>query len=197
MSAEHRAGVDEVGRGTLAGPVIAAAVILNPKEIPAGLNDSKLLSSQRREYLNAILCETALAWAIGRAEVHEIDTLNIFQATLLAMQRAVEGLALKPHSIIVDGTHAPRVMMPAKTVIRGDQLIAEISAASIIAKVCRDAEMVAYAEQYPEYGFDQHKGYGTKQHLLALQTHGPCRIHRQSFAPVRLSAAKVSAYDES
>lgn len=183
------AGVDEVGRGPLAGPVLAAAVILNPQEKIIGLADSKILSAKKREQLFPVIQEKCFAWAIGRAEVEEIDTINIFQATLLAMQRAIEALPIQPHKILVDGTHCPKCkfVCDMEAIINGDALIPSISAASIIAKVTRDKIMADYDLHYPEFGFAAHKGYGTKQHLTALKKHGPCPIHRHSFAPVKNS----------
>lgn len=179
------AGVDEVGRGPLAGPVVAAAVILNPECNIPGLCDSKQLRVKRRQDLCLQIKQVAIAWAVGRAEVAEIDTLNIHHASLLAMQRAVAGLAIKPHKVQFDGKFYPKVAYPAEAVIRGDQKILSISAASIIAKVTRDREMLGWHQNYPEYGFDHHMGYGTKQHLTALRTHGLTPLHRRSFAPVR------------
>ncbi|MES2998817.1 MAG: ribonuclease HII [Pseudomonadota bacterium] len=178
------AGVDEAGRGPLAGPLIAAAVILNSKSKIDGLSDSKLLTPKKREYLAGKIQESAKAWSIGRAEVEEIDRINIFQATLLAMQRAVLALALIPSFVLVDGKHCPQLSCPSQAIIKGDQKIAEISAASILAKVHRDAEMRILDMQYPGYGFAQHKGYGTVYHLQALKRLGPVAIHRRSFAPV-------------
>ncbi|OGT08754.1 MAG: ribonuclease HII, partial [Gammaproteobacteria bacterium GWE2_37_16] len=180
------AGVDEAGRGPLAGPVFAAAVILNPLRPIDGLMDSKMLSEKRREALFPIIQENALAFAISRAEVEEIDELNILQATLLAMQRAICALSLLPEHILVDGDHLPKIPHNAETVINGDQLVPSIGAASILAKVSRDRVMFKYAEIYPQYGFDGHKGYGTKKHLVALKQFGASPIHRLSFAPVRL-----------
>lgn len=179
------AGVDEVGRGPLAGPVVAAAVILNRNAVIEGLKDSKQLSAAKRQYLSNEIHQKALAVAIGRAEVNEIDRLNILQASLLAMQRAVAALALAPTLVLVDGNRSPKWVYRSHAIIRGDQLIDSISAASIVAKVYRDQEMVQYHEQFPQYGFNQHMGYGTAMHLQALRQHGPCAIHRQSFAPVR------------
>lgn len=178
------AGVDEVGRGPLAGPVVAAAVILDPKNKIDGLADSKLLTAKKREYLAYKIKESAKAWAIGRAEVEDIDRINIFQASLLAMQRAVLALTLLPTLVLIDGKHCPKLNCPSQAIIKGDQKIAEISAASIIAKVYRDAEMCRLDSHYPDYGFAQHKGYGTAQHLQALKVRGPVSIHRRSFAPV-------------
>lgn len=179
------AGVDEVGRGPLAGPVVAAAVILNRNAVIEGLKDSKQLSAVKRQHLSNEIHQKALAVAIGRAEVNEIDSLNILQASLLAMQRAVAALALTPTLVLVDGNRSPKWVYRSHAIIRGDQLIDSISAASIVAKVYRDQEMAQYHEQFPQYGFNQHMGYGTAMHLQALKQHGPCAIHRQSFAPVR------------
>jgi len=176
------AGVDEVGRGPLAGPVIAAAVILNPEYFIDNLKDSKLLSHKKREYLSEQIKTYSLAWAIGRAEVEEIDEINIFQASLLAMKRAVEKLSILPEFVVVDGTHCPKINIPSKAIIRGDQLIPAISAASIIAKVTRDAEMVEYDKHYPGYDFSSHKGYGTKKHAEVLRKLGLSPIHRRSFS---------------
>ena len=178
------AGVDDVGRGPLAGPVLAAAVILNPNKRIRGLGDSKQLSEKQREKLFPIIQERSLAFAIGRAEVAEIDTLNIFHAGLLAMKRAIEALSVSPEHVLIDGTHCPELICTAEAIVKGDQKIPAISAASIIAKVTRDREMVVLDEQYPGYGFAEHKGYSTKQHLEALRRLGPCAIHRHSFAPV-------------
>jgi ribonuclease HII len=180
-------GVDEVGRGPLAGPVVAAAVVLDPCRPIRGLADSKILSSPKRQELFEEIKKYCIAWAIGRAEVHEIDTLNILQASLLAMQRAVEKLPNLPHIALalVDGLHCPVFPFPAWAIIKGDSLIASISAASIMAKVTRDEEMVRMDLKYPGYGFAQHKGYPTRQHCEALKTLGVTPIHRQSFGPVR------------
>lgn len=180
------AGVDEAGRGPLAGPVFAAAVILNPIRPICGLMDSKMLSEKRREALFPIIQENALAFAISRAEVEEIDELNILQATLLAMRRAICALSLVPEHVLIDGDHLPKISHNAETVINGDQLIPTISAASILAKVSRDRVMLEYAKIYPQYGFAEHKGYGTKKHLVALKQFGASPIHRMSFAPVRM-----------
>ena len=184
MDSELIAGVDEVGRGPLAGPVIAAAVILNPEYPVEGLRDSKQLSKKRREYLAEIIKEHALAWALGRAEPEEIDRINILQASLVAMQRAVEGLAIKPDRVLVDGNHAPKLAYPTEAIIKGDQKISSISAASILAKVVRDAEMTQLDQAFPGYGFAQHSGYPTKQHIAALSLLGICQHHRKSFRPV-------------
>lgn len=180
------AGVDEAGRGPLAGPVVAAAVILHPQRPITGLADSKSLNGKRREALDARIRSEALAWSLGRAEVEEIDTLNILQATLLAMQRAVAGLSVLPQYVLVDGNRCPRLACPAQAVVRGDQSVPEICAASIIAKVARDREMIELEARYPGYGFAVHKGYGTALHLEALRKHGPTAVHRRSFAPVRV-----------
>lgn len=178
------AGVDEAGRGPLAGPVIAAAVILDPSKPIEGLADSKLLTPKQREALFDLIQERALAWAVGRAEVDEIDRINILQATLLAMQRAVMKLRIVPDIALVDGNQKPKLLCEVRTIIKGDQLEPAISAASIIAKVTRDHEMQLLDKAFPHYGFAQHKGYGTASHLDALRQHGPCVIHRRSFAPV-------------
>ena len=179
------AGVDEVGRGPLAGPVVAAAVILDPSYDIEGLADSKKLTSKRREILCEIIKDKCIAWAIGSASVEEIDQINILQASLLAMQRAIENLSVKPTHVQVDGQSIPKIIYSAESVINGDNLVPAISAASIVAKVVRDSQMVEYDEIYPGYGFGKHKGYGTRQHLLALKEHGVTPIHRRSFAPVR------------
>ncbi|MCK4609040.1 MAG: ribonuclease HII [Gammaproteobacteria bacterium] len=178
------AGVDEVGRGPLAGPVVAAAVILDHAKLVAGIADSKALSHKRREELFPLIQQATIAWAIGRAEVAEIDELNILQASLLAMKRAVEKLPIQPDQVLVDGTHCPDLSCPVTAIIKGDQLEPAISSASILAKVTRDREMEVYDAYYPEYGFAAHKGYGTKQHLAALQKYGITPLHRRSFAPV-------------
>lgn len=179
------AGVDEVGRGPLAGDVVTAAVILNPACPIQGLSDSKKLSEKRREQLAEEIREKALCWHIARASVDEIDAYNILQATMMAMVRAVDGLTVKPEYVAVDGNRMPPWGYSAETVIKGDSLVPAISAASILAKVCRDAEMRQFEEQYPGYGFAAHKGYGTRQHREAIAHLGPCAIHRRSFEPVR------------
>ncbi|MEW8100340.1 MAG: ribonuclease HII [Candidatus Thiodiazotropha endolucinida] len=179
------AGVDEVGRGPLAGPVVAAAVILHPERPIEGLADSKKLSEKRREQLSQLIKEQAHSWCLGRAEVEEIDRINILQASLLAMKRAVEGLPRMPSLAVVDGKHAPRLACRVDTVIGGDALVESISAASIIAKVARDQEMVELDRRYPGYGLARHKGYPTKQHLEGLQALGITPIHRRSFGPVK------------
>lgn len=177
-------GTDEAGRGPLAGPVFAACVVLNADYKIDGLADSKTLSEKKRNTLAITIKKYAKAWAIASASVQEIDQLNILQASLLAMKRAVESLPFTPHLVLVDGNHSPRLICPVRTIIRGDNLIPEISAASILAKTARDAEMQRLHQYFPQYGFDQHKGYPTQKHLAALQQHGACEIHRQSFAPV-------------
>ena len=195
-TALHLAGVDEAGRGPLAGPVVAAAVILDPATPIAGLADSKALSASRREHLYSTVCEQALAWAVGWADVAEIDALNILNATLLAMRRAVGGLALVPAGAEIDGNRAPPLQvagkpLPATAIVAGDASVAAISAASIVAKVTRDRWLVALDERYPVYGFARHKGYGTAAHCAALRRHGPCAEHRMSFRPVREAAVYV------
>jgi len=179
------AGVDEVGRGPLAGPVVAAAVILDDTRPIEGLADSKTLSARRREELSVLIRERALCWALGRAEVEEIDRLNILQASLLAMQRAVMALSIQPELVLVDGNQAPRLVYPVTTIIRGDATEPSISAASILAKVARDAEMCDLDRHYPGYGFSVHKGYPTRAHIHALQKQGVSSIHRRSFRPVQ------------
>jgi len=189
------AGVDEAGRGPLAGPVVAAAVILDDANPIAGLADSKKLSSRRRDRLYDDIRARALCSAVGVATVEEIDRLNILQATLLAMRRAVEGLRLKPRLVLVDGNRLPVLDVRAEAIVQGDAKVQAISAASILAKVTRDRGLDALHTQYPHYGFDQHKGYGTAQHLEALRRWGPCPEHRLSFAPVAEAArsARVPA----
>ncbi len=182
-------GVDEAGRGPLAGPVFAAAVILDPARPIAGLADSKALSARRREALAAEIRSRAIAWTVASASVEEIDSLNILQASLLAMRRAVGGLAVAPTEVLVDGLHCPRLPLPVRSIVRGDATLAGIAAASIIAKVARDAEMLALHRIHPVYGFDRHKGYPTAAHLAALRAHGVCAAHRRSFAPVRVLLA--------
>lgn len=186
------AGVDEVGRGPLAGDVVTAAVILDPSRPISGLADSKKLSEIRRQALSEEIKEKALYWHIARASVEEIDTHNILQATMIAMARAVEGLAVAPEYVAVDGNRMPKWQYTGETVIKGDALVPAISAASILAKVCRDNEMCQFDDLYPEYGFSAHKGYGTKQHRAALERHGPCAIHRRSFEPVKSMLADTS-----
>ena len=179
------AGVDEAGRGPLAGPVVAAAVILDDLQPIRGLGDSKLISPRRREKLFDEIRAKALACCIAEASVEEIDRLNILQATLLAMRRAVEGLRLVPQRVLVDGNQLPLLKMPAAAIVKGDALVPAISAASILAKVWRDRQCLALDARYPAYGFAQHKGYPTVAHLAALRAHGACEAHRRSYAPVR------------
>lgn len=179
------AGVDEVGRGPLVGAVVTAAVILDPARPIVGLADSKKLSEKRRLALYDEIRAHALAWSLGRAEPEEIDQLNILHATMLAMQRAVAGLAVTPDYVLIDGNRCPALPMPSTAVVKGDSLVAEISAASIIAKVTRDREMAELDAIFPQYGFAQHKGYPTAQHLAMLTEHGATPHHRRSFAPVR------------
>lgn len=178
-------GVDEAGRGPLAGPVYAAAVILDPDRPIRGLRDSKQLTPDVRERLAGRIRERALSWAVASASVEEIDRINILQASLLAMQRAVAGLAVVPEHALVDGNQLPRLQITCDAIVQGDAKVAAISAASILAKTARDAMMKALHEQHPQYGFDQHVGYATPQHLANLALHGACLFHRRSFAPVR------------
>lgn len=190
------AGVDEAGRGPLCGPVYAAAVILDPVRPIDGLNDSKKLSEKKREVLAPLIRERALAWAVGIATVEEIDRLNILHATMLAMRRAVQGLAVPPDQVLVDGNRIPPgLTVPARAIVGGDASEAAISAASILAKTGRDHEMMALAALYPQYGIAKHKGYPTAEHLAALRAHGPSPIHRRSFAPVAQSALDFGVPD--
>lgn len=182
---ELLAGVDEVGRGPLAGDVVTAAVILDPKNPVAGLADSKKLSASRRSQLAAEISKKALSWCIARASVAEIDEYNILRATMMAMVRAVDGLTLKPEHVAVDGNRIPDWGYVAESVVGGDDKIPAISAASILAKVCRDAEMCQAEQLFPGYGFASHKGYGTSAHREAIALLGPCKIHRKSFEPVK------------
>lgn len=185
MSHYWVAGVDEVGRGPLAGAVVAAAVILDPANPVAGLKDSKKLTEKKREQLAEEIKTKALAWCIARAEASEIDEINILQASLLAMTRAVAGLSVQPHKVLADGNKKPTVPCECEAIIKGDQTVPEISAASIIAKVARDQEMILLDQVYPGYGFAKHKGYPTKDHLSALDKLGVTIIHRRSFGPVK------------
>jgi ribonuclease HII len=182
-------GVDEAGRGPLAGPVFAAAVILGEAHDITGLADSKKLTARQRDALSVQIKRYAVTWAVASASVEEIDALNILQATLLAMRRAVEALQRTPTEVLVDGLYCPRIAQPARAIVRGDSSVAEISAASILAKTARDALMLELHAQYPDYGFDRHKGYPTAAHLQALRAHGVSAVHRRSFAPVRLLLA--------
>ena len=189
----HVAGIDEAGRGPLAGPVFAAAVILDPARPIAGLNDSKKLSAARREVLGLAIREQAVAWCIASATVEEIDSLNILQATMLAMRRACEGLSVRPGNVLVDGNRVPLGLnCTARAIVGGDASVAEISAASILAKTARDADCMLLHQTYPDYCFDQHKGYGTALHMARLNAYGPCPAHRRSFAPVRRLLDAVS-----
>lgn len=183
-------GIDEAGRGPLAGPVVAAAVILDPARPIAGLNDSKKLGERRREALAVLIRERALAWAVAEATVEEIDRLNILQATLLAMQRAVAGLAVRPASALVDGNRCPQLAIPAEAIVKGDGKIASIAAASILAKTVRDAGMLVLHARYPQYGFASHMGYPTAAHCKALEAHGVSPVHRRSFGPVARQLAR-------
>lgn len=184
------AGVDEVGRGPLVGDVVTAAVILDPKSPIAGLTDSKKLSEKKREYLFDVIQQKALSWSIGRASPKEIDDINILQATMLAMTRAVEGLHIQPEFVRVDGNRCPKWLYKSEAIVKGDLYHAEISAASILAKVTRDREMLLLDKSFPQYGFAGHKGYPTKHHMQALEEYGPIKEHRFSFKPVQLAAAK-------
>jgi len=179
------AGVDEAGRGPLAGPVVAAAVILDPTQPIDGLADSKTLSEKKRLALDTVIRERALAWSVAEADVDEIDQLNILQATLLAMQRAISQLPIPAAGALIDGNKLPVLAIPAQAIVQGDRKIAAISAASIIAKVHRDLIMQRYAKEFPDFAFALHKGYGTRQHLAELARFGPLSIHRRSFKPVR------------
>jgi ribonuclease HII len=179
-------GVDEAGRGPLAGPVFAAAVVFPPgRRAPRGTRDSKLLSPLRRERLAEAIRERSLVWAVAWASVEEIDTLNILQASLLAMRRAVESLRIVPDEVVLDGEHCPALNVPVRGIVDGDAKVKVISAASILAKTARDEEMRRLHERFPQYGFAEHKGYPTPQHLEALRRHGVCEVYRRSFAPVR------------
>ncbi len=178
-------GVDEAGRGPLAGPVFAACVVLNSTYKIEGLSDSKKLSEKKRNALTHIIKKRSIAWAVASASVEEIDKFNILQASLLAMKRAVESLPFPPNKVLVDGIHSPQLNFPVQTIIKGDSLVPEISAASILAKTARDAEMLSLHKLFPNYGFDQHKGYPTKKHIAALQMYGISTVHRRSFSPVR------------
>jgi ribonuclease HII len=185
-------GVDEAGRGPLAGPVVAAAVILDRYHVPAGIHDSKKLSKAKRDALINDIKQHS-RWAIGSASVEEIDALNILQATKLAMKRAVEGLAQSPDVALVDGNQPPRLSCKAVCVVKGDSLSLSIAAASIIAKVTRDEMMEDLGNQYPNYGFEKHAGYGTASHMAALATYGACAAHRKTFRPVAAAIAKMQA----
>lgn len=177
-------GVDEAGRGPLAGPVVAAAVILDPNNPIDGLDDSKRLSAKRRERLRAEICAKALAWSVAEASVKEIDAINILQASMLAMQRAVDALSVRPVRALIDGNRCPKLACEVEAIVGGDGKIEAIAAASILAKTTRDAGMSDLHRCYPQYGFDRHMGYPTALHLQALREHGPCPVHRRSFSPV-------------
>ena len=184
-SAMRIAGVDEVGRGSLAGPVMAAAVILHPDRPVAGLRDSKKLSRMRREQIDPLIRERAMAYAIGRAEVDEITDINILHASMLAMKRAIEQLSITPEHVLIDGNRAPLIALPVTTIIKGDDKEDSIAAASIIAKVQRDREMNDIHRTHPQYGFNEHKGYPTRRHIQAIKEHGITRHHRPTYRPVR------------
>jgi ribonuclease HII len=187
-------GIDEAGRGPLAGAVVAACVVLNPHKRIRGLADSKQLSAAQREELAGEIRAKALAWSVASASVEEIDQINILQATLLAMRRALEGLQAQPEEVLVDGLHCPPSRWPSRAVVQGDATVKAISAASILAKVVRDAAMCELHAQRPEYGFDRHKGYCTPEHLAALQLHGPSPFHRRSFSPVKEMLAQMPLF---
>lgn len=188
------AGCDEVGRGPLAGDVVAAAVILDPAKIISGLDDSKKLTEKKRELLFDEIQEKAVSWCIARASVAEIDSLNILQASLLAMTRAVQGLHIEPEHVLVDGNKLPKWKYTAEAVVKGDSRVAAISASSILAKVTRDREMIQLDKVYPGYGFADHKGYPTKVHMEALERLGITSIHRQSYAPVRAKIEQIALF---
>lgn len=179
------AGVDEAGRGPLAGPVVAAAVILDPLRPIDGLADSKILSERKRDSLFEIIKAAALSWSVGVASVEEIDEINILQATLLAMQRAVNGLAVQPDEVLIDGNRLPSLLIPAQAIVKGDSKVKVISAASIVAKVERDKIMVDYHKKYPDFSFHLHKGYGTGQHITEIEKFGILPVHRKTFNPVK------------
>ena len=191
----HVAGVDEVGIGPLAGPVVACAVILNPADCIEGLDDSKSMSEKRRQFMAKEIQARALCVSVGHASVEEIDRLNVLQASHLAMQRAVAGLSTKPDHVLVDGNKVPNFGISAEAIVQGDKTEPAISAASIVAKVTRDAELVALGQEYPEYGFESHKGYPTVKHRRALRAIGPCPAHRRSYAPVQKALAWQSRED--
>ncbi len=186
------AGVDEAGRGPLAGPVLAAAVILDPVRPIDGLADSKILSEGKRDSLFKMIKENALSWSVGMSSVEEIDELNILQATLLAMQRAVNGLAIQPAEALIDGNRLPRLSIPAQAIVKGDSKVKAISAASILAKVERDKIMVDYHKKYPDFSFHLHKGYGTRQHINEINQFGILPVHRRTFNPVKMMILQQS-----
>ena len=187
-------GVDEAGRGPLAGPVFAAAVVFRHNNPLGGVADSKVLSARRREVLAEMIRQQCLAWSIAHASVEEIDKLNILQASLLAMRRAVLGLGLTPSMVLIDGNQRLQLEFPMRAVVRGDASVPQISAASILAKTARDAEMLRLHLLYPQYGLDRHKGYPTAAHLIAIKKHGVCDIHRRSFSPVREALQHTAAF---
>ena len=189
------AGVDEAGRGPLAGPVVAAAVILDPLRPIDGLADSKILSERKRDSLFEIIKTVALSWSVGVASVEEIDEFNILQATLLAMQRAVNGLAIQPDKVLIDGNRLPSLLIPAQAIVKGDSKVKVISAASILAKVERDKIMVDYHKKYPDFSFHLHKGYGTQQHLAEIEQFGILPIHRKTFNPVKTMLSQQRTID--
>ena len=195
-SIRYVAGVDEVGIGPLAGPVLACAVILDPAQPIEGLADSKSISEKRRQALAEEIQQRALSVSIGRASAEEIDQLNVLQASHLAMRRALAGLSLEPDHVLVDGNKVPEMDYSAEAIVQGDKTVDSISAASIVAKVTRDEELVALAQDYPGYGFESHKGYPTAQHRRALRTMGPCPAHRRSYAPVQAALARTVSRDE-
>ena len=195
-SIRYVAGVDEVGIGPLAGPVLACAVILDPAQPIQGLADSKSISEKRRQALAEEIQQRALSVSIGRASVEEIDELNVLKASHLAMRRALAGLSLEPDHVLVDGNKLPEMDYSAEAIVQGDKTVDSISAASIVAKVTRDEELIALALDYPGYGFESHKGYPTAQHRRALRTMGPCPAHRRSYAPVQAALANTVSRDE-
>ena len=184
MAIARLCGVDEAGRGPLAGAVFAAAVVLDPAHPIEKLNDSKLIAPAARERIAENIRAQALAWAVASASVEEIDRINILEASLLAMRRAIEGLGMDPEEVAVDGLYVPAVRFKCRAIVKGDRTVPAISAASILAKVARDAEMTVLHEKYPQYGFAEHKGYASPEHLAALREHGPCEIHRRTFEPI-------------
>jgi ribonuclease HII len=194
MAARLVCGIDEAGRGPLAGCVVAACVVLNPRKPIRGLADSKQLTAAQREALAEAIRTKALAWTVASASVEEIDQINILQASLLAMRRALEAVQAEPREVLVDGLYCPPSRWPARAVVQGDATVPAISAASILAKVARDAIMCELHAQRPEYGFERHKGYCTPEHLAALQRHGPCEFHRRSFSPVKEMLAQMSLF---
>ena len=185
MNIERTAGVDEAGRGALAGPVVSAAVVLGPETKIEGLTDSKKLNRATRERLATEIKKRCVCWSIGSSSVEEIDQLNILQSTMLSMKRAIESLSVRPSRVLIDGNRIPLINIPAQAIVKGDLHVAEISAASVLAKVTRDAIMFEYATKFPEYGFERHVGYGTALHLESLRNYGATPLHRTTFSPVR------------